>query len=536
MASEIRAIEGTFKSTDATVDLTISGFGTPQACIIYMQKMLTTSIPVKDNDSLLYSTVFWDGTRTRTTGLVVREGMATSVAKNYGNDGKAGVGGEGFVEYSISSITDGIRLTKVSNNIARTRYTVLFIKGMESVRVDDFRPNTSNDGTVSVSDPSFQPSGAFFARAECQYPVESMATTLRSDAFLVEGVMTYDGSTINQGSLNWFSDDAQATTSLRAKMSNSRISSLTTLQDLEITSVNSNGFVCTSRDAEASTYRDVAYLAYELPAGEKAALTFEDTPTSTGNETYSGLGITPDHVLTYGFKGTSLNTEYNDQTADSFYVGFFNDNGESLSNGGGESDGASTSAPYVFTSDGDCIFLYDNGASPILEASYSSMAAGSYTLNFSTVMASSAKFMSLAIGEEIESNAEGSATLPMTTADGDANQEFNAEGSGTIPQFTAEGSATQEFSAEGSANLPMLGADGEAGWSFNADGSATLPLLTADGEAELEFNVNGSAVLPLVEASGEAENPQHAPSSFNHWYEYEDDVYEPLGDELDPSF
>jgi hypothetical protein len=82
----------------------------------------------------------------------------------------------------------------------------------------------------------------------------------------------------------------------------------------------------------------------------------------------------------------------------------------------------------------------------------------------------------------------------------------------------------------------MLGADGEAGWSFNADGSATLPLLTADGEAELEFNVNGSAVLPLVEASGEAENPQHAPSSFNHWYEYEDDVYEPLGDELDPSF
>lgn len=166
MAQSVAIVRNTLPVVSGgTADFTSTGFGTAAAAIIIVGNSNTTNNP---QPSSCLSIGFWDGTNQRSVAVQDISGLTTTdvrrrASTSHGAIGNLAAGGASFSNWSVSAITDGIRLTMDSDNTGVQRYcTVLLLKGI-SAKVHSIVPNATQNSTQASASLGFAPKLVFFA-------------------------------------------------------------------------------------------------------------------------------------------------------------------------------------------------------------------------------------------------------------------------------------------------------------------------------------------------------------------------------------
>ncbi len=300
-----------FTGTGNTLDLTVAGFGTPQAVIIFQSggTGLGTTISAHSNEAVC----FWDGTNTAAVASIIRDAQATGVSGRTASSGRFIYNYRGSLGYSadISAITDGIRLTCATYNNKNThRVWAILIKGATSVFVGNATASNSVNGEVTVTAPGFQPD-LLIATASCNQAFGSGDGNSTSNAISSNGFATREsGGIVNVCSSHGDTHGA-------ADMVDVQIASasyicrvlLNYLHDLQISEFNSSGFkLKTLAVGSSATNTYLGYLAIKFadnhPVCKAAPVT-----SGTGNKAFTGYGGTPTELMLLGTSLTSLDSE-----------------------------------------------------------------------------------------------------------------------------------------------------------------------------------------------------------------------------------
>lgn len=390
---------------DDPINFTESGFGTPDGAIILGYKWDSGNTnPAQLSLDACCMIALWDGTNIRSMIIWDEDGVASTDTASSGSTDRVLFEGTfaGLADYTVSNITDGIRLTRNNNSFGVLRMSVILLKGFSNIAVGHFTPSATNGGTVTIT-PSFQISGGIFIHSHLS--MSSGSSNNVNDAALSVGYMSYDGSTIKQNGHLFVEKDGLATSDPRQYLSDSRINNGTPLtgllQKLEITSVSATQFVCTSRSADA-TARDCMYLVFKCDSGDVAEAFDYSTPTSTGNQSYSGLNNTPELCIFSPTYLQAVNTNYNTGDAEPFHIGCMNSTDE-VCGGFAVDDNVGTTATYIsFKNDAFSVWLAGD-ANDTINASFVSMDSGGFTLNFARTDGTARVFSGLSIGAESSS-------------------------------------------------------------------------------------------------------------------------------------
>lgn len=304
MAQTVAVVRGTLSATSAgTTDFTKASFGTPTAAIIIVCNADSTNNPA-DNASL--SVGFWDGTSQRCCAFRTLDAGATSSTHRASDDSYGALPGSttSLNAYTVSAITDGIRLTLSVDNTSTTRYcTVILLAGV-SAKALTFTTNTTQNGTQASASLGFAPTAAFFATVGAGSI--DQATTAANMSF---GFATSSGThrMIGAGYADGAADEA-GTLLYSETRCVGQISGGATVWTGEITTWGVDTFTMTTRDGSSAA--DVCIV---LALGG-ADLSFDagtlTTPTSTGNSVISTT-VAPAAVLSMlsTATGTTLATD-----------------------------------------------------------------------------------------------------------------------------------------------------------------------------------------------------------------------------------
>lgn len=319
MAQTVAVVRSTLSSAaSGTTDFTKSGFGTPAAAIIIVCQANTTNNP-QDNSEI--SIGFWDGTNQCVCMLQDRDNQANSDTRRNSDDsyGAIVVDSTSRSLYTVSAVTDGIRLTLSTDNTTLDRYcTVLLLAGV-SAKVTNVTAGASAGNTVTSSSLGFAPDLVFFTGIGGT-TVDVSGTTTALLSFGVAG----DQSGIVQRVLGWGQSHASTNEASFERYSETRCFSRAALWTAECTALGSDDFTLTTRDGSSSSG-----IIFALALGG-ADLSFDlgtlTTPTSTGDSSVS-TDITPAAVL--AVLGTATGTsEYTDSAANGYMIGLADADGQ----------------------------------------------------------------------------------------------------------------------------------------------------------------------------------------------------------------
>jgi len=409
MPFESKLVSINVRNGDATVDFTEPGFGTPDAAIVYVvREMLDSGRIVDDNQR---SITFWDGTRTRCVCVWDENGVGTTDSRTTASTSAVVLNGNfaGAFEYTISNITNGIRLTKVNNNLSDTAVSVLLIKGVANVRVDTFTPNAASGGDVSVTTPGFQPD-YIQTISPGGAPFNSGISGTVNDALWAVAHIARDGAGFNLVSCSWGSDNGQSVSDVYIDVRDSTYiarNALASQQVLEFRSFDASGFTVRSGSNRAGN-RDVAYLAIELEPGDAATTFSDEIPISTGNKTYTTTGLNPDTIIMLQNKVpvASLNALLSTSIAetDGFYA--VDSGGDEFSGGGASEDQQATSSTIDY-SDTSQFAIYEASTTSLrAAATHVSNGTEEFTMNWTTAGPTPRwNFSGVAIGTEVSAAA-----------------------------------------------------------------------------------------------------------------------------------
>ncbi len=166
MAQATAVATGVLPSTlSSTIDFTSSGIGTVDAAILIFSDANTTNNPQQGS---LLGVGLWDGTNARACAFTQNDNQNPTDTSRYSNDAY-GVGFNNpptptiLAEYSVTSITDGIRLTMDTDATGVARYChVLLIAGVDSSLIT-FTPNATQNNTTESASLGFAPEAIVFA-------------------------------------------------------------------------------------------------------------------------------------------------------------------------------------------------------------------------------------------------------------------------------------------------------------------------------------------------------------------------------------
>lgn len=323
MAQTVAVVRNTLTATlSGTTDFTKASFGTPSAAIIITCDANTTNNP---SAGARMSIGFWDGTNQRTIGAYAVDAQATSDTAR-SSDSSYGLHltnttGAANSAYTVSSITDGIRLTMSIDNTGAQRYaTVLLIAGV-SAKVLTFTPNATQDATQESASLGFAPKLILFSTiGETSAAINASATALFSF-----GLARNDNT---HRCLNWRSSDNIGDELANIYYAEDRCCAQTgadaTSWGLEVTTFGSDTFTATTRDA--ATGGD---LCFALALGG-ADLSFDvgtlTTPTGTGNSTVTTT-VAPDAIMLALSTATATGVATG-ADANGYMLGLADDNGQ----------------------------------------------------------------------------------------------------------------------------------------------------------------------------------------------------------------
>lgn len=359
-----------------TTDFTITDFGTPRAALIFLSSAYTDNTPTNEVTS---SIGFWDGTNQNCVWMGDRNNVSDSSAwRGYTTNSVARVQytETGVIaEYSISNITDGVRLTLDVDATSVTRWCTVVLFGGKDVEA--FAGAQSSPATVATGAEKvvagFRPDVVFWTT--CCDDVEASEEGTQSF-----GVSTRRGSSIQQRMVAFSSYSGQPTSVTGCIYNNNRCIGQHHADangwNVNTTQFNSDGV---SIEATASTSDDVVnYLALKLPE-INVDLHTVTLPTSTGTNAKTGLGFEPELLV-----GCFCNAA----TANALYSGY----GITYCMGTAEQesylslrsvDNETTTAATTMVND-YFLMLRDHDGTVESIATIDSFDSDGYTLNFTT--------------------------------------------------------------------------------------------------------------------------------------------------------
>lgn len=406
MTQTAAVVRNTVSATaGGTADFTKSGFGTPSAAIIFMCDANAGANPTV-NGSM--SIGFWDGTNARACAIGMVDGVSTTATYRCSRDsfGAIAAAAAGSVSYySVSNITDGIRLTLAVDNTTVQRFvTVLLLSGI-SAKVLTLATGTLQNDVTTVTGVGFAPSLVFFTHIGSGTADREGTGADLSFGFAKTGIA--------QESIGFASADAsggeQANILFSTTRCGSRLLADELLWSIETTAFGADGFTITARDGDPTANIQIFALALG-----GADLSFDvgtiTTPTSTGASVIS-TSITPGAVLAALSTATGTALEMG-SGANGFMLGLTDANGQ-FSHTTQVEDGSTNSNTNSIASSLEFINL-DSSAGELrtnlIDAVLTSIGASSFTLNYLQADATARKGFFLAFAN---ASAASGSTIPL---------------------------------------------------------------------------------------------------------------------------
>lgn len=277
-----------------TTDFTITDFGTPRAALIFLAGAWLDNTPTLDNTT---SIGFWDGTNQNCVWMGEDSNKDTTVGRRgYTTNSVARIQNSTstiIAEYSISNITDGVRLTLDIDTTSAARWCTVILFGGKDVEA--FTGTQAAPATVAAGEEKivtgFRPDVIFWS-SSCS---NAEAGTEGTQSF---GVSTRRGASIQQRMVGSSMYNAQDTTRTGCIHNNNR--SIGQLHaDSNGWNMNTTQFLADGMNIEAtgSTNDDViSCLALKLPE-INVDLHSVILPTSTGTNAKTGLGFEPELLV-----------------------------------------------------------------------------------------------------------------------------------------------------------------------------------------------------------------------------------------------
>ena len=391
MAQSVAVVRNTLSATaSGTTDFTKSGFGTPSAAIIVICEANTSANPA---DHAVVSVGFWDGTDQRVCAASSADNADTAVENRRSDDDIGGIAGSALnTDYTVSAVTDGIRLTLSVDNTGAERYcTVLLLAGV-SAKTLTFTPNATQNATQESASLGFAPELVLFT---------CVGNTTADTGVATQSILTF-GFARSDGQHRMFGFGGQngaGVTNNTLLYSESRCAAQvfdgSLSWGLEVTTFGADTFTATTRDGGSGS--DVCFalaLGGDDLSFDSGTLT---TPASTGNDVVSTT-IAPDAVL--AVLTTSDDTTIQTTTeADGFCIGLADGDGQFAHNFT-TGDALDTSNAQSAASAAAILDLDEesSGFAAVADATLGSLNASDFTLNYSAVPGTARKGFWVAFG------------------------------------------------------------------------------------------------------------------------------------------
>jgi hypothetical protein len=355
VAQKQAVVRATLSATAAgTTDFSSTGFGTVAAAIIIVCNANATNNP---QDVAVIGVGFWDGTNQRSVGFQCLDNQATTASDRLSDDSYGVSFPTGGVpdanHYSVSAITDGIRLTFGVDNTAVGRFcTVLLLGGVNAV-AGTFTPNATQNSTQASASLGFAPGLVLFATIGA-----TAADTNLTAAIISFGLASSDGT---HRCILWGASDAVADEALTVKFATDRAVGQALAGTLtwagEVTAFGADTFTMTTRDGGSGG--DVCFFLALGGADLSYNLGTLTTPAATGSEIINTT-ITPQAAL-FALCGANNTTIATDAKANGLSFGMANATNNYSHNSYAEDGAGTTNSGSVATAT-DCIDLDSSAA------------------------------------------------------------------------------------------------------------------------------------------------------------------------------
>src|SRR5574338_1685419 len=324
-------------SNGGTQDLTSSGFGTP-LCALFFGGYGTANGTAATH--ALITLGGSDFTRHNSSAMAAESGVnpmdigssadTTKAVQTLLNSSQAVDGSA-----TAATITDGVRLTWADAPPSAYLINAVLFGGtnISNCYVGSFTGSSTQDATASTTAPNFQPDIIFF------WTNNDDTSNFRASF----GLAVNDGGSIVQRALGLSDGNNQASAVASAALRADRVTvhaSANTLATLDITTIGTQGFTATTRDAAAA--RTVGYLALKLANGLRPKLLTCASPTAIGTHTCTGAGWSPQFGLMLHSESAAVGTYYGTDNGEVFGLSAFTASG-SVSSATYHEDGAATS-------------------------------------------------------------------------------------------------------------------------------------------------------------------------------------------------
>lgn len=310
MAIEIATIRSTTPGSTGNQSYTSSGFGTPDAALIFGFKS-TSDDTTTDHDITCYGGT--DGTRQWTVHGKAVDNLATT----YCYDGcsnsdcfrmmSTGSNTNIDIEGNFNAwVTDGIQI-----NFTTAAYQAGII--IVLIKADNVYADTvsiASAGSTNITAPGFEPNYVF-----CTYQAYNGTTGTGANWRNQFGMCANDGDTVTQAGLRQVHDNNSASGSVQGSIGTTSVlgsvyaagSAHITLSDFD-----SDGFTLNVATGIVNSY--MRYLAIGDADNGEGKVAAIQAPNSTGDEAYTGFPNKPKYLFLVTSEYDNLNTQDSDDT------------------------------------------------------------------------------------------------------------------------------------------------------------------------------------------------------------------------------
>lgn len=399
MAVKVESLIATEPAASGNQDLTIAGFGTPQIALFLWGRC--SSAGTKDDDAHLYFGAT-DGTRQFAIGMAGRDGRNPSEQLYYQDDAVLCTANQagGPSEYAsfVSWITNGIRISWTGANVVQREFCCILINGLNNAYVGYDTVNTVNT-EYNITSPGFRPQLSLLAAL---YGVSADAESFGTSQISFGAVGRKNAGTILQCGFGKYVEHGANPTEISTRIYNDRVLGVpddTGSSDWEIEASNfdASGYSLTPRVNGGSTRIFHVDMDFDSSVNDIFCQII-DTPTATGNETYSGLGVT--HKASFWFQTLleSVDSSNTGANSESHGIGVIGTDDNERSQSARNDDGVNpTNTENLLTS--NTVSILDDSGNTSPSCTYVSETTDELTVNFSSVEGNSKKWIIAGFGE-----------------------------------------------------------------------------------------------------------------------------------------
>ena len=311
----------------------------------------------------------------------------------------------------VSFISDGVRLNFSNINATARLFTIIFFAGADvSAHANIVTVSATVDTATDITDPAFEPDLVLFA---CTGQDSDLQTT--GQAIISFGA-AHNGASIDQKGILYSNRDVVTTTELNLFAASNRCAGQVFNGSLswaaEISDFDANGFSITPRTAGSGSDR-VIYLALKFTGVSSWVGSF-DSPAATGDDAQTGPSFKPQAVILGMSAAQAEDAVEADADAGPFGISCFTPDAEFSNSWAGED--AVTTSNEQSLSDNQAVNLDDDAGSAMFDATFSTMDADGWTLNFSVADGTARKWFGIAIQEAPAVTAVNLIMAPYTPA------------------------------------------------------------------------------------------------------------------------